>query len=202
MLVFFLICAKVYILTLYIYKGARVILTGTAIEEENTRGAINITPFDPDLLNPNSYNYRLGEELLVMEAGELDIHSQPTTRRIIIPEEGYVLQPNTIYLGHTYESIGSTEYVPSLIGRSSLGRLGLFLQITADLGHIGTGHKWTLELKVVQPLRVYPGMRIGQVSFWQAEGVSLLGGKAYREQTNSYAQYSNSAPSMVTKFFE
>lgn len=178
------------------------ILTGAAIEEENAKGAISIAPFDPNLLNPNSYNYRLGEELLAMEAGELDIHSQPATTQIIIPEEGYVLQPSTIYLGHTYESIGSSEYVPSLIGRSSLGRLGLFLQITADLGHIGTGHKWTLELKVVQPLRVYPGMRIGQVSFWQAEGIPLLEGKSYKEQNNSYAQYSNSAPSMVAKFFE
>jgi dCTP deaminase len=178
------------------------ILTGEAITDEVKKGTITIAPFVSGLVNPNSYNYRLGEELLIMEADELDVHSQPMTRQVIIPEEGYVLQPNTIYLGHTYESIGSTEYVPSLIGRSSLGRLGLFLQITADLGHIGTGHRWTLELKVVQPLRVYPKMRIGQVSFWQAEGLSLLKGKAYKEQTNSYAQYSNSAPSMVTKFFE
>lgn len=178
------------------------ILTGEAIADELEKGAIEIAPFLRDLLNPNSYNYRLGEELLVMDAGELDIHEQPLTRRLIIPEEGYVLQPGIIYLGHTYESIGSNTYVPSLIGRSSLGRLGLFLQITADLGHIGTGHRWTLELKVVQPLRVYPKMRIGQVSFWQAEGVDLLGGKEYKKQVNSYARYSNSAPSMVTKFFE
>lgn len=178
------------------------ILTGDAITDGVKKGTITVAPFILELVNPNSYNYRLGEELLVMESSKLDIRFQPKTRRITIPEEGYSLQPNTLYLGHTYESIGSTEYVPSLIGRSSLGRLGLFLQITADLGHIGTGHKWTLELKVVQPLRVYPKMRIGQVSFWQAEGVSLLKGKAYKEQANSYAQYSNSAPSMVTKFFE
>ena len=137
-----------------------------------------------------------------MDTNELDIHTQPTTHKIIIPPEGYVLQPGIIYLGHTYESIGSNTYVPSLIGRSSLGRLGLFLQITADLGNIGTGHKWTLELKVVQPLRVYPKMRIGQVSFWQAEGLELLGGKVYKQQVNNYAKYSNSAPSMVAKFFE
>ena len=57
-----------------------------------------------------------------------------------------------------------------LIGRSSVGRLGLFLQITAPLGHIGTCHNWTLELKVVQPLIVYPKMKIGQVSFWYVTG--------------------------------
>lgn len=178
------------------------ILTGKSITQGIARNTINIVPFEEDLVNPNSYNYRLGDELLVMNAPVLDIRQQPTITRIIIPEEGYVLQPGTVYLGHTYETIGSTLYVPSLIGRSSLGRLGLFLQITADLGHIGTCHRWTLELKVVQPLRVYSKMRIGQVSFWQAEGVGLLDGKNYKEQVGSYARHSNSTPSMVTKFFE
>lgn len=178
------------------------ILTGSAIKDALEKGSITINPFLPGLMNPNSYNYRLGNELLVMETQELDIRKQPETKKIIITEEGYVLQPGVVYLGHTHEAIGSSEYVPSLIGRSSLGRLGLFLQITADLGHIGTHHKWTLELKVVQPLRVYPKMRIGQVSFWQAEGVDLLGGSLYKERANSYAKYSNSAPSMITKFFE
>lgn len=178
------------------------ILTGTKIHEEWKAGEITLEPFDEALINPNSYNYRLGDELLVMDTPTLDIHMQPGTKRIKIPEEGYVLEPGIIYLGHTFEAIGSKTYVPSLIGRSSLGRLGLFLQITADLGHIGTHHKWTLELKVVQPLRIYAGMRIGQVSFWEARGVSLLNGKVYKEQDDSYAHFSTSAPSMVTKFFE
>jgi dCTP deaminase len=178
------------------------ILTGSQIQKEIVDGNITITPFQKDLLNPNSYNYRLGNELLVMSSSALDVRKQPTTHAITIPEEGYVLQPKTLYLGFTLEEIGSTKYVPSLIGRSSLGRLGLFLQITADLGHIGTNHKWTLELKVVQPLRVYPGMRIGQVSFWVPEGLELLDGKKYKEQTGSYAQFSNATPSNVSKFFE
>jgi len=178
------------------------ILTGSKIKQKVESGDVIIEPFHANLLNPNSYNYRLGHELLVMRSRELDVHVQPQTDKIIIPEEGYILQPGTLYLGHTLETIGSTRYVPSLIGRSSLGRLGLFLQITADLGHIGTNHKWTLELTVVQPLRVYRGMRIGQVSFWMPEGVDLLDGKAYKEQPDSYAQYSTSVPSMISKFFE
>jgi dCTP deaminase len=51
-----------------------------------------------------------------------------------------------------------------------MGRLGLWLQVTSDLGHLGTCHHWTLELNVVQPLRVYAGMRIGQVTFWVPRG--------------------------------
>lgn len=53
----------------------------------------------------------------------------------------------------------------SLIGRSSTGRLGLFLQVSADLGHTGAEHKWTLELVAAKPIKIYPNMIIGQISF-------------------------------------
>jgi dCTP deaminase len=134
--------------------------------------------------------------------GTIDTRRQPVAKRIEIPETGYVLQPGRLYLGHTYERIGSTHFVPSLIGRSSLGRLGLFLQITADLGHLGTYHKWTLEMTVVQPLRIYPKMRIGQVSFWEPQGVPALAVASYAGLPGNYAQFSNSTPSLVGKFFE
>jgi dCTP deaminase len=90
--------------------------------------------------------------------------------RVDLPPDGFVLLPKTLYLAATLEIIGSTDYAITLLGRSSLGRLGLFLNITADLGHVGTLSQWTLELSVVQPLRVYSGMRIGQVAFWKAYG--------------------------------
>lgn len=177
------------------------ILTGQSIVQNVASGAIKIDPFDIKLVNPNSYNYRLGEELLIMP-GPIDARQQPVVQSVRIPEDGYVLMPNTIYLGHTYECIGSDDFVPSLIGRSSIGRLGLFLQITADLGHLGTYHKWTLELKVVQPLRVYHKMRIGQVSFWQPEEAKTAEPITYASTPDSYAMYSSSAPSQVKKFFE
>jgi dCTP deaminase len=179
------------------------ILTGPAIASAVKSQQIHIAPFDSELLNPNSYNYRLGRELLVLNDDVLDAGRQPATNRFEIPDDGFVLQPKTIYLGHTHEIIGSDVYVPSLIGRSSMGRLGLFLQITADLGHIGTDHRWTLELTVVQPLRVYAGMRIGQVSFWKADhSNSPDPGQNYTDVPNNYARYSTSAPSQVSKFFE
>jgi dCTP deaminase len=177
------------------------ILTGSEITQEVAKGNITLQPFRKDLLNPNSYNYRLGDHLLTLEDSVLDARRKPTTRRIDLPATGYVLRPGRIYLGYTFEIIGSTAFVPSLIGRSSLGRLGLFLQITADLGHVGTRHKWTLELTVVQPLKVYPGMRIGQVSFWQPEGLELLENSFYNTLADSYAQHSVPHPSKVNKLF-
>lgn len=59
----------------------------------------------------------------------------------------------------------------SLIGRSSVGRLGLFLQVSADLGHTTSQHQWTLELVAAKPIILYPNMKIGQVTFWNNCGV-------------------------------
>jgi dCTP deaminase len=149
------------------------ILTGAAIAEAVARGEITIDPFDPKMLNPNSYNYRLGPTLKYSPAAVVDVRVDTPVTEVTIPEDGYVLQPGTLYLGATVETVGSRQYVPSLIGRSSLGRLGLFLQVTADLGQLGACHRWTLEMVAVQRLRVYAGMKIGQFSFWAPEGHRL-----------------------------
>lgn len=84
----------------------------------------------------------------------------------MIPADGYLFTPGRVYLATTVEVIGSHHYVPSLIGRSSLGRLGVYLQVSADLGNLGAIHAWTLEIVVCQPIRLYSDMIVGQVSFW------------------------------------
>jgi dCTP deaminase len=149
------------------------ILTGSAIRQCVEAGQIAIDPFDADLLNPNSYNYHLGRTLKQVTSDPTDPTRPAQTATIELPDEGYVLRPGVVYLGATVETIGGSEYVTSLIGRSSLGRLGMFLQISADLGNLGSAHRWTLEIKVVQPLRVYPHIRIGQVSFWKPVGTRM-----------------------------
>jgi len=146
------------------------ILTGNQILEDYRSGKISILPFDERMINPNSYNYRLGEILYKVNDSVIDPKSKSSVEKIVLTDDGYCLEPGCLYLGSTYEKIGSNEYAIQLIGRSSIGRLGLFLQISAPLGHVGTYHNWTLELKVVQPLIVYPRMKIGQVSFWKVEG--------------------------------
>jgi dCTP deaminase len=143
------------------------ILSGHAIRDAVDRGDIRIEPFDARHLGPNSYDYRLQPELVIIEPGET---GEP--RRVTIEDAGFTLEPGRLYLGATEELIGSERYAMTLLGRSSLGRLGLYLNITADLGHIGAVSNWTLELKVVQPLVVYPRMRIGQVAFWTAMGTT------------------------------
>ncbi|MFD6431495.1 deoxycytidine deaminase [Streptomyces venezuelae] len=152
------------------------ILTGPYIGREVENRRIVLDPFTPDQLNPNSYNYRLGRSLKVFDHFDGE---QSQFLDVQIPEQGIVLEPGTLYLGHTLETIGSDHYAMSLIGRSSIGRLGLFLQVSANLGHTTSAHRWTLELYATRPIRVYPEMVIGQVSFWTNHGEIRDLGKTY-----------------------
>lgn len=139
------------------------ILTGRAIADAVAQGDILLRDWVPRQLNPNSYNFRLHDHLIHVADGE-GFFDLP--RPLDLGSEGVVLQPRNLYLGATAELIGSRRYVMTLLGRSSIGRLGLFLNATADLGHVGSCSRWTLELSVVQPLRIYPGMLVGQIAFW------------------------------------
>jgi dCTP deaminase len=150
------------------------ILTGSEIHNKVVNGEIVIDPFIDKQVNPNSYNFRLGKKIATYQNYVLDAKIDNEITIIEIPEEGMVLQPNIIYLGHTEEVMGSNHYAPIIRGRSSIGRLGLFVHITADLIDIGSINQWTLQLYAVQPVRIYAGMQIGQVTFWQPKGEIVL----------------------------
>lgn len=142
------------------------ILTGSEILKNVADGKIVIDPFDKKHLNPNSYNFTLGSRLVIYDDYVLDSKKENKIHDMIIPESGITLAPGCIYLGHTLETIGSNYFVPIIRGRSSIGRLGLFTNITADLIDIGSINQITLQLNAVQPVTIYPGMQIGQVTFW------------------------------------
>lgn len=127
------------------------ILTGPEITAAEVDGRLRITPFDAAQVNPNSYNVRLGPTLLTYKAPVLDAHRSNPTHRIEIGADGYVLKPGQLYLGHTVEQVGSDTFVPLLFGRSSVGRLGLFVEITAPIGDIGFHGQWTLMLSPSAP---------------------------------------------------
>ena len=155
------------------------ILSGSEITKQVKKsGKITISPFDEKCVNPNSYNVELGDYLKVYEDEVLDSKKPLKTKTIEIPDDGLVLMPNKIYLGFTKEIIGSDYFVPTLTGRSSTGTLGLFVQITADLVDIGFKGNLTFQLHAVQPLRIYKGMKIGQIIFWKVKGkIKLYHGK-------------------------
>ena len=150
------------------------ILTGEEIKKQVGLGRIHIYPFIEENLNPNSYNFRLGNKLKVYKSDYLDSAIENEFDEITIPEGGFILEPNKLYLGHTIEEMGSDFYAPTMQARSSVGRLGLYIYLNSGLGDIGFKKQWTLELQSIHRLKVYPGMKVGQMLFWQPVGDIVL----------------------------
>lgn len=160
------------------------ILTGPAIREEVEAGRVVISPFDPDRLEPNSYGFSLGRRILWYESPVIDPLDAPVTHGCEIPKQGLVLSPNRLYLGETYERMGSDHYAATLYANRSVGCLGMWIQMSAPLGHTGAIIPWTLEIRVVNPVVVFPGMLIGKIAFWVPQGaVRLYEGKYDRSNS-------------------
>jgi dCTP deaminase len=145
------------------------ILSGNEIRDRMGREIV-IEPFQESQLNPNSYNLRLHHELLVYEEVVLDMRKANRVKRIEIPASGLVLSPNQLYLGRTVERTETHNLVPMIEGRSSVGRLGLFVHVTAGFGDAGFCGYWTLEMFAVQPVRIYPQVEICQIFYHQIAG--------------------------------
>jgi len=171
------------------------ILSGKEIEKQQGTDII-IDPFRHEQVNPNSYNLTLHNELMVYENDVLDMKTPNPTSEMIIPEEGLLLEPNKLYLGRTVEYTETANYVPMLEGRSSIGRLGLFIHVTAGFGDVGFSGFWTLEIFCVQPIRIYPGVEICQIFYHTIEG-------EFEKYTSGKYQYNKGIqPSLLYKDFE
>lgn len=163
------------------------VLVDSEILREVERGAIIIDPFDRKRLGTNSYDVRLsdtlrtykvefdkverphnddyygGRTLMQSAPAPLDARKARKTIDHKIGPEGFVLLPGELYLASTIEYTESHAHVPILNGKSSIGRLGLSIHVTAGTGDVGFRGHWTMELFVIKPLRVYAEMAIGQL---------------------------------------
>lgn len=140
------------------------ILSGNEIIK-NLGTNIIIEPFVRENVNPNSYNLRLYNELMIYEEDVLDASKKNKTKSIIIPSDGYVLQPGQLYLGRSLEYTETHGFVPILQGRSSIGRLGVTVHITAGFGDVGFCGYWTMQLTCIKPTKIYPQMKISQIYY-------------------------------------
>jgi len=168
------------------------ILSGDEIRK-NLGTNIVIDPFDEANLNPNSYNLSLHNELMIYEEVVLDMRKANRVRRIEVPEDGLVLSPNQLYLGRTVERTETHNLVPMIEGRSSIGRLGLFVHVTAGFGDVGFCGYWTLEIFAVQPVRIYPFIPICQIFYHQ------LVGSITEYASDKYQNNSDIQPSLLFK---
>lgn len=166
------------------------ILSGLEIKKHIGKEII-IDPFDEKNLNPNSYNLRLHNELLVYDEPVLDMKKPNKTKKLVIPEEGLVLEPGRLYLGRTLEYTKTDKFVPMLEGRSSVGRLGLYIHVTAGFGDVGFSGYWTLEIQCVQPIRIYAGVEICQIYY------HLIVGEYEKYSSGKYQNNSGIQPSLL-----
>ncbi len=171
------------------------ILSGREILRHIGREIV-IEPFDKSRINPNSYNLSLAGELLVYEADILDMKKANPTRKVMIPEDGLLLEPNKLYLGRTVEYTKTDKFVPMLEGRSSTGRLGLFIHVTAGFGDVGFAGYWTLEMFCIQPVRIYPNAEVCQIYYHD-----ILGDYDPYD-SGKYQNNSGIQPSLMYRVFE
>ena len=159
------------------------ILSGLEIKKRIGTDII-ITPYDEKNINPNSYNLHLHNEFLVYDEDLLDMKKPNKTKTITIPEEGLILEPGKLYLGRTVEYTQTKNCVPMLEGRSSIGRLGLYIHVTAGFGDVGFAGYWTLEMYCIHPIRIYPNVEICQIYYHSIQGyyVKYISGK-YQNNT-------------------
>lgn len=171
------------------------ILSGLEIEARMGKD-ISVEPYNTDQLNPNSYNLRLHEELMVYDNQVLDMKVENKVSKLVIPQSGLKLEPKKLYLGRTLEHTRTDNLVPMLEGRSSIGRLGMFVHVTAGFGDVGFNGFWTLEIFVVQPLIIYPNVEICQIYYHH------LDGEYAKYKSGKYQNNKGIQPSMLYKDFK
>lgn len=167
------------------------ILSGNEIRQRMSKGDIIIDPFDDSQLGPNSYNLRLHPRMLVYTEAVLDPKANNRTREIIIPTGGYILRPGSVYIASTEEWTETQNLVPMLVGRSSVGRLGLGVHVTAGFGDVGFKGRWTLEMVATEPVRIYPHMKICQIYY------QTVAGEILEEYNGKYVGQQAATPSRL-----
>lgn len=170
------------------------ILSGKEIDSRIDDDII-IKPYDKNKLNPNSYNLSLHDELMVYEDVQLDMKKENRCKKLSIPLDGLLLEPGRLYLGRTIEYTETHKLVPMLEGRSSIGRLGMFIHVTAGFGDVGFKGFWTLEIICTQPINVYSGVAVCQIYYHTIEG-------EYEEYSSSkYQNNDDIQPSLLYRDF-
>jgi dCTP deaminase len=169
--------------------------SGKRILEEIEKKNIVIEPFDEKMLNPNSYDLHLSEDIQLYERNTLDPKDANPTRRTKISKTGTRLLPGAIYIGSTIEHTESRGCVPVLEGKSSIARLGISVSSLGGFGDNGYRGNWTLIITVVQPVIVYPGMKICQIAYHPIEGEVV-------EYSGKYQNSKGARPSESHKDFQ
>jgi dCTP deaminase len=175
------------------------VIADKKIKKAVKKGDIVIEPYDEARIGTNSYDVTLGPVLAIYTDKILDVKRPPNVKYFDIPDDGFVLQPNELYLGSINEYIESPKYLPWIDGRSSAARLGIGIHITAGRGDVGYKGYFTLEITAIKPIRIYKDIRIGQLTFFKTTKPKVL----YCDKPNAnYSDFSKlPVPSKMWKTY-
>ncbi|MGH1488734.1 MAG: dCTP deaminase [Acidimicrobiales bacterium] len=152
------------------------ILSDHTIKKEVANGRIVIEPFDERSVQPSSVDLRLDHRFIVFRNhtfSHIDVKAnleELTDTVEASDDDPFILHPGEFVLGSTAERVAiPADLVGRIEGKSSLGRLGLLIHTTAGFVDAGWDGQLTLEFSNVAslPITLYPGMKIGQISFIQ-----------------------------------
>ena len=181
------------------------ILTDAEILRRITYEQIIIEPFRRECLGSNSYDVHLGKTVAwyaydsyepagVGLPGHLDAKKQHEVQYHDIQPEGFVLWPGELYLAVTEEYTETHRHVPALDGKSSIGRLGIAIHVTAGKGDVGFCGHWTMEIFVIKPVRVYAGMPIGQLTYFETSGQPIQTYDKKKDQKYNHGRQESPRP--------
>jgi dCTP deaminase len=159
-----------------------VLLSDRDIGAQIKTGRIRLDPFDAAMIQPSSVDVRLDRCFLLFDNHRSAVidpaqeQTELTQKFDVPPDEPFILHPGEFVLGSTYERVGLADDIAArLEGKSSLGRLGLLTHSTAGFIDPGFDGHVTLELSNVAtlPIKLWPGMKIGQLCFFQLSSPAL-----------------------------
>ena len=158
-----------------------VLLSDRDIRAQIDAGRVRLDPYDEAMIQPSSIDIRLDRYFRLFDNHKYPFidpsAEQDELTRLIETEAGepFVLHPGEFVLGSTYEQVTLPDDVAARVeGKSSLGRLGLLTHATAGFVDPGFSGHVTLELSNVAtlPIKLWPGMKIGQLCFFQLSSPS------------------------------
>jgi dCTP deaminase len=158
------------------------ILTKSTIKKGVDSGDIVISPFRIEQLGTISYRFRIATKIRTIRKA-IDSKKPTDFLEEEISEDGLILEPSILYLASTLETLGSKKYAQQIFGVRDIGCMGIFLNVSANLGHVGAVTQWTLEMTVDRPVVVYPKQIIGQIVFWRLYGDATLYDGEYQNMT-------------------
>lgn len=181
------------------------ILSDHTIREEIEAGRIVVDPYDDSCIQPSSVDLQIDRYFRVFRnhtMGYIDVKQNLEELTELLEahdEDPFILHPGEFVLGSTLQRVKlPDDLVARLEGKSSLGRLGLLIHSTAGFVDAGWDGQLTLELSNVAnlPITLYPGMKIGQISFIRMTtaadrpyGSSAIGSKYQNQQGPRPSRY-------------